>query len=100
MTHTNWSYDSVHAQWFPLTTWIYAQNDDSVLIVKEETIATEFVLPPPELALPLVPLIYEQTAEFSGVLWKKNAAGGWTLATSFGGGGFKEYTSVTPPPPR
>ena len=71
-----------------------------LLIVKEQTLATEAVLPPPELKLPLVPLIYEQTTEFSGVFWKKNAAGGWTLAIAFAGGGFKEYTSITAPPPR
>ena len=53
------------------------------------------VLPPPEIPLQLIPIVYEQTAEISGSVWQKNAEGEWTLSKVFRGGGFKEYTNFT-----
>lgn len=100
LTHTRWNYDPVNGLWFPATTWLYAQNDDSALIVRMRAVDTLPVLPPPEIPLPLVPVIYEQTADFVGSFWEKNESGQWRLVQSFGGGGFKEYTDVTLPHPR
>jgi hypothetical protein len=49
----------------------------------------------PPLDLPVLPLVYEQTADITGTLWEKTPAGEWRLLTSFAGPGFKEYTSLT-----
>ena len=93
--HTSWGYDPAHLQWVPGTTWVTAQNADTSLIVKMRALATEPVLPPPEIPLQLIPIVYEQTAEISGSVWQKNAEGEWTLSKVFRGGGFKEYTNFT-----
>ena len=100
LTHTSWSYDAVNGLWFPVTTWLYARNDATVLVVRLRARRTLPILPPPEIPLPLVPVIYEQTAGFLGQLWRKDQAGAWNLVRSFAGGGFKEYTDVTWPRPR
>ena len=48
------------------------------------------------LPLPLVPVIYEQTADYVGLLVGKRSGGRtWQLARTFRGPGFKEYTGVT-----
>jgi hypothetical protein len=95
IVHTDWQFDAAHLLFFPTTTWVIAQNADTTAVVRLRTLATIPLLPPPELPLPLVPVIYEQTAEFLGWVWQKSATGAWTFARAFGGGGFKEYTDVT-----
>jgi hypothetical protein len=98
LIHDKWSYDPVNQLWFPTSTWLYAQDDDRTLVVWLGAIETVPVRPPPQVPLPLVPVIYEQTADYVGWVWDKDAAGGWQLARSFRGQGFKEYTGVTAVP--
>jgi len=95
LSHSDWTYDAVHGLFFPMTTWLYAQRDDTVLMVRIRAHRTLPVVPPPQLPLPLVPVIYEQTATFTGWIWRRDAAGGWSAVRSFAGPGFKEYTGVT-----
>ena len=61
-----------------------------MLIVSLSAIDTVPVRPPPELPLPLVPVIYEQTAEYRGLVVGENQTGAWQLARTFAGPGFKE----------
>ena len=99
LTHEGRSYDPVNGLFFPTTTWLQARNGDTVLIVRLRARRTQLVVPPAGLPLPLVPVIYEQTAAFRGSVWRKDVAGTWSLARSFTGPGFKEYTGVTVPRP-
>jgi hypothetical protein len=100
LRHEAWTYDAVHRLWFPEQTWLYARNDRQTLIVRMHAHATVPVLPPDYLPLPLIPVIYEQTADFRGWLWERDQAGVWVLIRSFGGDGFKEYTGIAVPQPR
>lgn len=100
IVHGGWLYDSADADWFPTTTWLYAQNDEVTLIVSLRALDTVPVLPPAEIPLPLVPVIYEQTAAIRGWMWAKAATGEWTFVRAFDGGGFNEYTDITLPHPR
>ena len=95
LVHGAWKYDAVNELWFPDTTLVLAQTEDLVLVVSISATDTVPVLPPPQLPLPLVPVIYEQTADYTGWLWEKDQAGEWRLARTFRGPGFKEYTGVT-----
>ena len=58
-----------------------------------ELLDTVPIVPP--LDLPILPLVYEQTADISGTLWEKTPQGEWRLRASFAGIGFKEFTSLT-----
>jgi hypothetical protein len=95
LAHGDWQYDPVNQLWFPGTTLVLAATEDRMLIVSLSATSTVPVRPPPELPLPLVPVIYEQTANYAGWLWEKDQAGEWQLARTFAGPGFKEYTGVT-----
>jgi hypothetical protein len=94
IVHSGWIYDSVNHLWFPMQSWLYAQNEERTLLVRLQADRTVPVLPPPQIPLPLVPVIYEQTADFLGWIWEKDAAGEWTFVRSFGGRGWKEYTEI------
>ena len=98
VVHADWQYDAVNHVLYPTTTWIVAQNDRTTAIVALGARGTIPVLPPPEVPLPLVPVIYEQNADVLGWLWEKNDVGDWTFVRAFGGRGFNEYTAVTFPP--
>ncbi len=95
LLHTAWQYDPPNRQWFPTTSWLLAQNETAALLVRLETLGTLAVVPPLDIPLLPEPLVYEQTARIGGALWERDPRGGWRLLTSFDGGGFKEYTSVT-----
>jgi hypothetical protein len=95
LIHGGWTYDAVNQLWFPTTTLVFAQTADRALVVSMSAIETVPVRPPPQLPLPLVPVIYEQTAIYAGWLWERDPSGEWRLARSFQGQGFKEYTGVT-----
>jgi hypothetical protein len=95
LIHGGWSYDPGNQLWFPTATLLYAATDDRALVVSMNAIETVPVRPPPQLPLPLVPVIYEQTADYTGWLWEKDDGGAWRLTRTFHGRGFKEYTGVT-----
>jgi hypothetical protein len=99
LIHDGWNYDAANQVWFPSRTWMYAQNALRTLIVSMGARETVPVRPPPQLPLPLVPVIYEQTADFIGWLWDRNSAGEWTFTRAFGGAGYKEYTGISPVQP-
>jgi hypothetical protein len=96
LLHTQWALDSETLLPVPTRSWLYAASQDVVVLVQMEVGETVALLPPPELPfLILEPVIYEQTASFSGELWVRTG-GVWTLARSFDGPGFKEYTGRVP----
>lgn len=95
LIHTAWSTDEENGRRFPTTSWLRAENETTLLLVRLRALATEPIIPPLEIPLLPEPLLYEQTAEFAGRIWEKDEAGRWRLLTSFGGTGFKEYTTVT-----
>jgi len=90
-----WTYDAANNLWFPEKTLVIAANDNRLLIVSIGATVTVPVRPPPQLPLPLVPVIYEQIAGYSGVLWARDPAGAWRVLTSFTGPGFNEYTGIS-----
>jgi hypothetical protein len=96
LVHTRWAYDRADRQPYPVESQFFAENATTRLRLTLSVTATDVLrggYPPP---LPLA-LIYEQTAEYTGRLWRKDPSGAWQLATSFQGGGFKEYTAKTRP---
>ncbi len=93
VTHSAWRFDAVYRRWFPTRTRVRAESDTMILDVRFQARDTVPVVPP--LDLPLLPLVYEQTADITGRLWKKTASGQPRLLKSFAGMGFKEYTSIT-----
>ncbi len=95
IVHGQWTYDPANQLWFPQTTLVMGQTADRILIVSINVNATVPVRPPPQLPLPLVPVIYEQTADYAGWLWERDTTGAWHLTRTFGGPGFKEYTGVS-----
>ena len=95
IVHGGWSYDAANQLWFPTTTVVQGQTEDRFLVVSMSAIDTVPLRPPPQLPLPLVPVIYEQTAIYAGWLWERDQTGDWRLTRTFRGQGFKEYTGVT-----
>jgi hypothetical protein len=92
--HTRWSYDEGTRHWFPTETRILAKNDHLALAVTIGAVGTQALLPPSEIPfLLLKPVIFEQTAWYSGRLWTRDPSGRWRLLRAFGGPGFKEYTA-------
>lgn len=94
LIHSRWRYDSKNRKWFPVKTWLYAENEKRRLIVCIRAIKTEAMLAPLEMPffLPEV-ILYEQTAYYMGRLWEKEG-GRWQLRASFNGNGFKEYSAL------
>jgi hypothetical protein len=95
LLHGQWSFDAVNNLWVPATTLVIAQNENRLLVVSIRASGIVPVRPPPELPLPLVPVIYEQSAAYSGVLFELGAAGEWRPALTFEGPGFNEYTGIS-----
>jgi len=95
LVHTAWLYDAANRQWLPTTSWLLAENESTALLVRLEARGTLPIVPPLDIPLLPEPLLYEQTARIAGALWERDPQGPWRLLTSFDGGGFKEYTSVT-----
>jgi hypothetical protein len=93
IVHTAWTEDPINKRRYPRMTWLRAENDDTSLLLRFEALDTEPIVPP--LDLPVRPLIYEQTARVTGVLWVRDADGEWRRRATFGSLGFKEYTSLT-----
>jgi hypothetical protein len=94
--HTRWSYDEGTRHWFPTETRILAKSDHLALAVTVRAVGTQALLPPPEIPfLLLKPVIFEQTAWYSGRLWTREPSGRWRLLRAFSGAGFKEYTART-----
>jgi hypothetical protein len=95
LIHKRWKYDPENKKYFPVETWLYAENERGRLVVSLQTIETEALFSPLKLAafLPEV-VLYEQTAHYEGQLWKKNDLNKWELFTLFSGNGFKEYTAL------
>jgi hypothetical protein len=95
LTHTRWDRDSANGRWYPTTTWLHAGDDRVRLVARLEAVATVAILPPFQIPIVPEPLLYEQTAVFSGRIWEKDAGGTWRPVRSFGGAGFKEFTTLT-----
>jgi hypothetical protein len=85
----------VNGRRFPTTTWLRAENETVRLVVRLRALQTEAILPPFQIPVLPEPLIYEQTALYSGRVWRRERGGGWRLVRSFSGVGFKEYTTTT-----
>lgn len=97
LLHTQWAFDAQTGLPVPTRSWLYATNGQFRLTVHMDVERTEAVLPPPELPFPLFkPVIFEQTASFTGSLWVRTGLFSWTLVRSFHGPGFKEYTGRVP----
>lgn len=95
LIHTRWGYDPVNRKEFPVKSWLYAENEDIRLVVSLQEIETKALLSPLELAAFLPEMVlYEQTALYEGLLWKKNGLNQWDVLTSFSGSGFREYTAL------
>jgi hypothetical protein len=95
LTHRMWQYDPDNKKYFPVESWLYAENEKGRLIVSLKTIDTEVLLSP--LKMPaLLPdvILYEQTAHYEGRFWKRNNLDEWELSISFSGRGFKEYSTL------
>ena len=91
--HTRWMFDSDNCKWFPVVTWLLAENEKKRLIVRIQALATESLMAPLKMPLFLPDvLLYEQTASYFGRLWDKNHRGVWELSAGFHGNGFKEYS--------
>jgi len=93
IAHSEWTFDAVNKRWFPARSHLRAESESVRLDVRFRALDTVPIVPP--LALPVRPLVYEQTADVTGTLWEKTPAGHWQLLASFAGTGFKEYTSLT-----
>lgn len=93
ITHSAWRFDAVNRRWFPARSRVRAESDRMLLDVRFRARDTVPIVP--RLDLPVLPVVYEQTADVTGTLWEKTPAGEWRLLTSFAGTGFEEYTSLT-----
>jgi len=96
LTHSAWRFDAVNKCWFPAVSRLRAESESLALDVRFKALDTVPIVPP--LDLPILPLVYEQTADITGTLWEKTPQGEWRERTSFAGTGFKEYTSLTTVP--
>jgi len=99
LVHTRWAYDAANRQAYPVESRFVAENATTRLSLTLRVTATDVLsggYPPP---LP-VALIYEQPAEYTGRLWRKDSSGAWRPAASFQGAGFKEYTAKAWPQTR
>jgi hypothetical protein len=90
LQHTHWAFDAENHQRYPTQTTLVAENDSWRLDLQLQTLATH----------PLrgdlrwrTFIVYEQTAQYEGQLWTKDAAGAWVLRVAFRGHGFKGYTA-------
>jgi hypothetical protein len=92
VTHSAWRFDAVYKRWFPTRTRVRAESDTMALDVRFQALDTVPIVPP--LQLPVLPVVYEQTADITGKLWRKTPSGERRLLASFAGMGFKEYTSL------
>jgi hypothetical protein len=91
LIHKRWRYDSENRKYFPVESWLYAENEDGKLVLTLQTIATEALLSPEKLAAFLPELVlYEQTAHYEGQFWDKASS----EVTPISGDGFKEYTAL------
>ena len=96
VVHTRWSQDAENHGWFPTETWLFAENDRFALLAAVRADETQALLPPPNIPfLFLKPLLFEQTASYSGSLWERDHAFGWQLVHLFFGSGFKEFATRT-----
>jgi hypothetical protein len=94
--HTRWRYDVGTRQLFPTETRLLARNDRFALDVTLGAVGTQALLPPSGIPFLLAkPVVFEQTAWYSGKLWTRSASGRWRLRRTFCGPGFKEYAART-----
>lgn len=94
LVHTRWAYDEVNRRPYPVESHFLAENAATRLALTLRVTATDVLRGGYPAPLP-VALVYEQTAEYTGRLWRKGSDGLWRLTTSFQGSGFKEYTAKT-----
>lgn len=94
LTHTRWAFDTINRKQYPIETAFRAENETTRLELTMQVIHTYALRGRLPFPLP-EPIIYEQTARYTGQLWQKNGAGEWEPLISFSGNGFKEYTAKT-----
>jgi hypothetical protein len=98
LAHTAWQHDPANGRRFPTTSWLRAENETVRLIVRLHALQTVAILPPFQIPVLPEPLLYEQTALYSGRVWQREHGGEWRRVRSFSGVGFKEYTTITARP--
>ena len=92
LLHLQWAFDSENQKWYPVQTLFWAENKAVALVLTMKAVATEPLRGDLPFPLPDV-IIYEQTASYDGLIWKKNSDGSRQAAIPFHGQGFKEYTA-------
>jgi hypothetical protein len=95
LTHTAWEEDPANGRRFPTTTWLSAESEMVRLVVRLRSLQTVAILPPFQIPIVSEPLLYEQTALYSGRVWRRERGGDWRLVRVFSGVGLKEYTTTT-----
>jgi hypothetical protein len=90
LQHTRWAFDAENGRWYPSQTTLRAENEGWRVDLQLLTLAT---YPIRRDLLVRSFVVYEQTAQYAGQLWTKDAAGEWGLRVAFRGNGFKEYTA-------
>jgi hypothetical protein len=96
LAHTRWAWNAELGLPYPTESWLVASNGHVKLRVRMDVERSEALRPPPELPFPLLePVIFEQTARFTGWLWIRTGLT-WSLERSFQGEGFKEFTGRVP----
>jgi hypothetical protein len=90
LQHTRWAFDAENGRWYPSQTTLRAENEGWRVDLQLLTLAT---YPIRRDLLVRSFVVYEQTAQYAGQLWTKDAAGEWGLRVVFRGNGFKEYTA-------
>jgi len=94
LLHLQWAFDRENQKWYPSQTIFWAENESAVVVLTMRAINTEPLRGDLPFPLPDV-IIYEQTASYDGLIWKKDSAGSHLPAIPFHGLGFKEYTAKT-----
>lgn len=92
--HTRWEFDRENRKFFPIQSWLIAENDTHRLIVRMDVRDTLPLTMGVPIAFLPYPIIYEQTAQYQGWLWEKNQWGKLRFRENFSGEGFKEYTAL------
>ncbi len=93
LRHTRWAFDAANRVFYPSVSLLTAEDDRWRLSLVIEAVETEALRGDLPLLVRDV-VIYEQTARYTGRLWRKSPQGRWTSAALIRGDGFKEYTAT------
>lgn len=93
LRHTRWAWDRANGVFYPVESVLVAENEAVRVHVTLRAAVTEPLRG--DLPFPLADvLIYEQTARYTGRVWKRTSGGTWKKIASIAGRGFKEYTAT------